>query len=343
MKFNKNTYLLLVLFTLLIALLMGLEEFFEGELSGEGVIEEMAAYLAILVILLVTTATPIYKVIKKLNHNLLWKNHFLKRFSYEFAIVLLMSSLLSLVFGNLIHHFIEHNLATNTVLTRTFLFLFLISSLLFGIFELMLLSEQKDELKRLNEQLAKENISSLYNALKNQVNPHFLFNNLSILSALIHYDTEKSEQFIHAFSDTYRYVLELKDENLVPLERELAFLDNYYFLQKIRFGNNLIFAQNIPIEAIQYHIPPLALQLLFENAIKHNIVSKKQPLHIHLYLENKQLIFKNNYQKRTDSPVSTGIGLKNLTERYLLINTTSPTFVIENGEYKAKLPLIYDD
>lgn len=319
---------------------MGLEEFFEGELSAEGVVEEVAVYLLILGVLIVAILTPIYNIVKRFNKKLPWEQFLVKRFFLEVGIVLLISGGLGFLFGNLIHHFIEHDLPTLMVITRTILFLFIITSLLIGIVEFLLVSEDRDRLKSLSERLEKEKVISLYNALKNQVNPHFLFNHLSVLSSLIYHDVKKADQFIIAFSNIYRYVLELKEAALVTVQEEMDFLQSWLYLQKIRFGKNLQIDKQVADSILQGQIPPLSLQTVFENAIKHNVVSKAKPLNIQVIQEGNILKIINNYQPRVGDTISTGIGLKNLKERYLLISDLAPTFEIKNKQYIACLPIL---
>lgn len=319
---------------------MGLEEFFEGELSGEGVVEEVIVYLLILSVLVFTVVAPMFRLVKRFNQTLPWEQFFFKRLLYKLGIVVALSGVLGFVFGNFIHHFIEHELSTLSVLTRTFLFLLIITSLILGIIEVLQITEDRDRLKLLSEKLEKEQIITFYNALKNQVNPHFLYNNLSVLSSLIYYDTAKAETFIQAFSDSYRYVLELNQEAVVPIQKELDFLHSWLYLQQIRFGENLIIDLKVPPDILNQSIPPLALQIIFENAIKHNIISKKQPLLIQLKVADNYLEISNTFQPRSEKVISTGIGLQNLRDRYQLLSDKVPTFGVENQEYLARIPVV---
>ena len=224
MRSKVNSIITITLFTFLIAVLMALEEFFEGELSGETAIEEVIVHLIILVILIIGMGIPAYFLINRFNKKVPWNKHLVKRLSIETIIVLLISVGLGIVFGQFIHHFIEHELPTNTVITRTILFMLITSSLIFGILEFLLISEDRNQLERKADLLEKENIISLYNVLKNQVDPHFLFNNLSVLSTLVIKDPGKASLFIKEFSNIYRYVLKLKEENLVSLKEEIDFV-----------------------------------------------------------------------------------------------------------------------
>ncbi|MFK7905810.1 MAG: histidine kinase [Chitinophagales bacterium] len=206
-----------------------------------------------------------------------------------------------------------------------------------------ILASEKEELLLEAERQAKENLLSQYQMLKSQVNPHFLFNSLNALYALVDRDPKTAKQFIVKLSKVYRYALEYTDEMMILLGDELRFIRDYIFLQKIRFNENLIFKNEIPKESHSTYIPPSTLQLLVENAIKHNIVSQESPLTIELYVSEGYLIVKNNFQLRTDDVVSTKIGQQNLISRYSYITSKAPIFEQTEGYYYAKVPLIEEE
>lgn len=205
----------------------------------------------------------------------------------------------------------------------------------------------KESSKRLTEartqliNLQKENLQSQYDVLKQQVNPHFLFNSLNVLTSLIKLEPDLAEKFSEQLSKVYRYVLENKDNELVDLNTELNFLDAYIFLLNIRFVGKLILNLHIPIENRGDKIIPLAMQLLIENAIKHNVMSKSTPLIIDIFIdESNCLNVINNLQERPSQIVSTGVGLKNILNRYKLLNLTVPTFEKTETQFKAKIQLM---
>jgi two-component system LytT family sensor kinase len=192
------------------------------------------------------------------------------------------------------------------------------------------------------QQLETENLQAQLSALKNQVNPHFLFNSLSILSSLVHLDADLSEQFIDRLAQAYRYTLEQKDHDLVPLATELDFIKAYTFLLKIRFEEKFDVLLDVA-EAAQrhYRIAPLTLQLLVENAVKHNQMSAEHPLCVHIGLEADELVVRNSLQRRP-APVanSTSVGLQNILNRYRLL-TARPVQVAEAaGEFVVRVPLL---
>ncbi|MEK6478198.1 histidine kinase [Catalinimonas sp. 4WD22] len=191
-----------------------------------------------------------------------------------------------------------------------------------------------------SERLQKEHLRTQYEALKNQVNPHFLFNSLNTLSSLVHTNPDLAEEFIDEFARFYRYILEIKDKSLVSLEEELSMMESYVYLQKIRFGNALIIKNSIEPEHMHHKLPPLSLQILVENAIKHNVLSADQPLIIQLEVANHCLRIINNLQKREENIYSTGIGIYNLKEKYRILTTATPEFYPEEARYIASIPLL---
>jgi len=193
------------------------------------------------------------------------------------------------------------------------------------------------------EQLKRENIQSQFEALKNQIDPHFLFNSMNMVYSLIDTDPDKAKEFITKFSKTYRHVLDVKEKVVVLLKDEIEFLNSYIFLQKIRYEGNLEISINIAAQKLNTYIPPLSLQMLVENAIKHNIVSEKMPLKISIYINEEYLYVKNNLQLKTEMPESTKIGLANLTKRYEHISERIPDFYIKDNEYIARIPIIKEE
>ncbi|GAB4030912.1 sensor histidine kinase [Spirosoma jeollabukense] len=194
------------------------------------------------------------------------------------------------------------------------------------------------------ERLEKENVQAQFAALKSQVNPHFLFNSLSILSSLVHADAELSEKFIDQLSRAYRYILEQKDNERVLLKTELEFIQAYRFLLNIRFENKFDVIVNVPqMDQMRYSIAPLTLQLLVENAVKHNRMSAKEPLRVQIHLDGDCLVVQNNLQPRPQAENSTGVGLQNIITRYALL-TDQPVWVGETeGNFVVKIPLLLNE
>ena len=200
------------------------------------------------------------------------------------------------------------------------------------------------DLRVRNKELEKQNIQSQFEILKNQINPHFLFNSMNVLSLLIKEDKEKAVAFTNNFSKVYRTLLQLKNEKVISLEEELELVMSYLSLQEIRFDECLNVVNDVHTDmGKQYVLPPFSIQLSIENAIKHNIVSAKKPLNIKMKIEGDNLIITNNYQPRIkEEENSTGTGISNIRSRYKLLNAEEPKFEIENEIYKVTLPLIFE-
>lgn len=190
------------------------------------------------------------------------------------------------------------------------------------------------------EALKKENMAARYESLKNQVNPHFLFNSLNALTNLVYEDQEQAVKFIKQLSEVYRYVLDTRDKEVVTLAEELTFLKSYFFLQRIRFGEKLLLNTSLHEEAGIW-LPPLALQMLIENAIKHNVVSDDDPLRVSLYCVDGFIVVENNLNRKTSSTEpSAGIGLDNIQKRYAFL-ISRPVEIIEDGKsFIVKLPIL---
>ncbi|MGM0579518.1 MAG: sensor histidine kinase [Bacteroidota bacterium] len=190
-----------------------------------------------------------------------------------------------------------------------------------------------------SERLKKVEARLQYESLKNQVNPHFLFNSLNTLSSLIPVNPEKAELFVQEFSKIYRYVLDVRDKSFMPLSQEIDFVESYVYLQKIRFDNNLHFETHFNIQIDNYFIPPLILQNLVENCIKHNTINEKHPLKIEIKIERDRLKVINNLQERKEDYPSTKTGLYNIEQRFKLLNGEAPKFYKEKGQFIAEVKL----
>ncbi len=189
------------------------------------------------------------------------------------------------------------------------------------------------------ERLKRESVTAQYETLKNQVNPHFLFNSLNTLSTLITQNLEVADHFVKRLSEVYRYVLEFKDKEVIDVATELKFIDSYLYLQKIRFGENLIIKNRI--KGGNFYIAPLTIQILLENAIKHNIISADKPLTIELYCEESYIVVENKLQKKKVLENKEKIGLKNIKSRYEVLSDR-PVIVEESeNKFTVRVPLLY--
>jgi LytS/YehU family sensor histidine kinase len=179
-----------------------------------------------------------------------------------------------------------------------------------------------------------------FQTLKDQLNPHFLFNSLNVLSSLTSKDPEKAQKFVDEFSMIYRYTLDVIDKPVVELKDEIEFVKSFLYLQKIRFDDAVEYEINIDAQKLTYLVPPLALQTLLENSFKHNKASSDFPLMIKIFNDADFIVIVNNLQPKTGIGYSTKVGLENLRKRYDLICGIQPSFTITENEYIAKIPLI---
>ncbi len=202
---------------------------------------------------------------------------------------------------------------------------------------------QESQLKA--EILERENVNMRFEMLKKQLDPHFLFNSLNVLSSLIRRDKKKSQEFIDAFSHVYRYTLDVIDKPVISLAEEIEFARAYMFLQKLRFEDAFVFDISIDESCFDQLIPPLALQILLENAFKHNTATRKKPLNIKISgkKNSNSIVVRNNIQHKVRLKYSRGIGLENLRNRYQLISEILPEVQSAGNEYIVRLPLLNSD
>jgi len=196
----------------------------------------------------------------------------------------------------------------------------------------------QDALKR-EQELREKNLVFQNETLKSQVNPHFLFNSLNTISSLVQTQPEAAGLFINNLSSVYRYILDNSQKDTVPLQAELDFIENYFDLHKVRDEEKILLGINAP-GSEAYRILPVSLQILLENAIKHNIATRENQLRISVYIEDQFIVVKNNLQRKATQLPSTKTGLKNLAERVRL--ATSKELIIDETDdyFTVKLPLL---
>ena len=182
--------------------------------------------------------------------------------------------------------------------------------------------------------------SAQFESLKNQLDPHFLFNSLNVLSSLIEENPENAQKFTTSLSKIYRYVLEQRDKELISVAEELAFAKTYMNLLKMRFENSITFELPEGFENQEAKVVPLSLQLILENCIKHNVVSESKPLHIKISIVNNQLVIVNNLQKKEVLQERKGVGLQNIVSRYAILTKRSVLVEENENEFKIFLPIL---
>lgn len=264
-----------------------------------------------------------------------WTEHPVRRFLV--GMVVMVGYTISVLFIIAIFYELAFNinLAMNDVVWTSLAITFTISTFMHG--RGFLQNWKTAELNAV--ELQKESMRAQYDSLKNQVNPHFLFNSLNALTNLIYEDQDKAAKFVKQLSEVYRYVLDTQGKEVVALSEEVRFLRSYLFLQQIRFGDKL--KVDLQLDGMNTQVAPLVLQMLVENAIKHNVISNEQPLTIKIYGDKGNIIVENNIQKKNVLPEdSKGIGLENIKRRYGFLST-SGIEVVDSGQlFTVKLPAL---
>lgn len=210
----------------------------------------------------------------------------------------------------------------------------LINTIVFYFQEYKTTRIEAEELKRISAQAELQ-------LVKSQINPHFLFNNLNVLSALVMKDNTEANRFIEEFSKVYRYILTNHDKEMVPLKTELDYIKPYIFLLEKRFGEGLLVTMDIPAYYLDHFIIPASLQMLIENAIKHNIVSKSKPLLINIHANGKKaIVVSNNLQPKQLVEKSTEFGLQNIVKRYELVSNKKVMIEKNSSSFTVSIPLL---
>ncbi|MBL7967199.1 MAG: histidine kinase [Prolixibacteraceae bacterium] len=282
-------------------------------------------------------------MINILDRKLPWLHFPLKRLVVQFLTTILFSLVIIVVTIVLTGLFTHQRISSDFFFDRAFFmakiaFVFIfVGSLLSN--AIMFFKNWKEAAVQ-QEKLKREQLALQYETLKSQVNPHFLFNNLNSLTSLISTNPDKAIDFVKKLSEVYRYVLDQKDQELVDLETELKFVESYVFLQKIRFEANL--EVQIQVNARNFKIIPLSVQMLVENAIKHNEISDRKPLQIKIHTTDDHfLIVENQLQKKAATERS-GTGLQNIRERYEFFTGKRVTIFENHDRFLVSIPLLTD-
>lgn len=275
-----------------------------------------------------------------LNSSLPWQESPQRRFFLQ----LILSLLISLILINL-SYFLFHKVGLNRTPDQDQFYVMNVYSLIFLVplvsaQVVSYLFAQWKKTTLLTEKLEQENIQTRLESLRSHLDPHFLFNSLNILSSLIDKSGDDAQDFLASFSDVYRYVLKNKGESLVPLKTELEFLESYLHMIQVRFKNQMEIKLEYGKDAGKWLIPPLALQMLVENAIKHNKASESQPLRLEVIQEADQMVVRNNIRLLTRKVESHGTGLGNLIGRYRYFTDRTVEVYADKQTFEVRLPLI---
>jgi len=280
------------------------------------------------------------QIINKLDKTFRLPERLIARIPSELILAIILGSLVgatvSVIAGSVMPYQdgLIKNVITNSLITS------IINIIMISVIEAISWFKRSQASLLVAEVLLRENSQIKFETLKNQLNPHFLFNSLNVLSSLIKKDSDKAQIFVDEFSSVYRYTLDVIEKPVVELREELDFAKSYLFLQKIRFDNVVDMQINVNASKLNYLVPPLAVQTLLENAFKHNKASAEQKLTIRINNEDDFLVIANNLQPKIKGSDSNGVGLSNLKKRYELLGEELPQFSVTEKEYVTKIPLI---
>lgn len=306
------------------------------------IIRPLPEYLSA-ILLTVLMAELVYFLKSRLNKRVLWEKGPGRRLLIE----LLVNSLLLLpvfIAGRILLNIYVVNSQfiklSDEVITAIYYMTLLVAIPAFTEFSLFLINRYRTGLAEV-EKFRKENIEFQFETLRTQVNPHFLFNSLNTLSSLVYEDQAKAVEFIRHMSDVYRYSLENRNQETITLRSEINFIRAFVYLYELRFDKKLKVEISISDKALDKRIAPMTLQLLVENAVKHNIVSTRRPLQINISDHLAETIsVSNNLQRKPAGVESTAVGLKNIVSRYSFLSDKAVEITETENEYRVSLPLI---
>lgn len=282
-----------------------------------------------------------FLVVKKLDKTLDWNTNPKKRFLLQF----LWQALIVLFFFSLVRWIIEYLTSDSYLIVVKNEVVILISTLvitmLFSVFELgmFFLYKWRFSLAEI-ERFKKENSDFRFEMLRNQVNPHFLFNSLNTLSSIMYENVDTAANYIRRLSEVYRYVLENRQKDLVSLKTELNFINAYKYLFELRFTDRLKFNIEVADTVKDKLIAPMTLQMLLENAVKHNVISVKKPLIVDIITEGNYIEVKNNFQPKQPEGYSSGMGLQNIKSQYAYLTGNEVEILNTDCEFIVRIPLI---
>lgn len=344
--FNRTNYLV-ILFIGIFPPIFGVARYLSGLEDNHGAEHwgPFDGFLNLIYSYMVTT-TMVFGmtgIIAMINQKLPWKGNVSKRIVIESLVIIAYSALVqsfllwSLEGTRMIY--IRRALTPQDYLTGV-VFTTTITIIATAILEGNFLFQRWRESLVAVERLQKEQAMSQIATLRAQMDPHFLFNSLNVLSGLIKQDADRAEAFVDDFARVYRYLLEVKDEMVVPLKQEFQFAQQYLQLQQTRFQEGLEVQFNLDPQSLSLYLPPLSLQEAISNAIKHNIITPEEPLRIEISSLGDRLKINNNFQTRKEAIQGTGTGLSNVRDRYKLLEAPEPSFGLKGDSFEVELALL---
>lgn len=285
-----------------------------------------------------------------LNRWLSWKGHYASRLFAGFASWFIVTYAIAFLLGYLLNQQQAGNLlwqgfssSDPDLLWKLFILLLVGSFIYSVVYSLLFSYNQYATAQIATLQQERKQLELQFEALKSQLSPHYLFNSLNTISSLIYKDPQTAEQFIRRLAQTYQFILSTQHKKFISLQEELEFVKSYYYLLRIRFQQSLNIEINIPNSIIHSAIPPLTLQLLIENAVKHNTLSPEKPLYIYIAaIDNTQLKVVNSKSDVHEPVTSTRIGLENIRQRYRYF-TQRPIEIRNDNQFTVLLPVLHPE
>lgn len=278
--------------------------------------------------------------VRFLDKNMPWEYRGLLRGGVESILAAVIGALLGALLTVIVHAIAPYHDGMGKNIVNNMLITAVLNLIIVAAIEAVLAYSRSREVKEKAEKLEREISRIRFETLKTQLNPHFMFNSLNVLSSLLRKDSRRAEQFIAEFANVYRYTLDVIDQPVVELARELEYARSYLYLMQIRFSDSVTVDININSGHLSLLVPPLSIQTVLENAFKHNKVSEESPLRLTIGSQGTSVSVTNNLQPKQKSDDSVGVGLNNLRKRYDLLGETEPTFTMNNNEFIAILPLL---
>nr|WP_320119407.1 histidine kinase [uncultured Marinifilum sp.] len=283
---------------------------------------------------------------KYLNRIVSWRQQYAIRFIVQCGILYLLGLVLIAIYSEMFLISIRKELTYTQFylifkdeIFKTFLILILMV-IVYCIIDFVIYSyNQMREEQIRSVELMNNQLNLQFEALKSQLNPHFLFNSLNTISSLLYEDTKVAEKFIRMFAESYRFIFNQNNKALIPLRKEINFVEAYNYLLQTRFREAYKLKINISDEVLETYVPPLSVQMLVENAIKHNMISQTTPLSVEIENDNNYLSIKNNINPLKEQAESFHIGIDNIKKRYSFF-TDNSILLDKNEHFKVSLPLI---
>lgn len=336
MKLNRTLLYLFAIAGLLPPLVFRAIDWYQGQALSNWLVFSKSLFIS--VVTTVTISCGVVGVLIWLQKHYPWRSGVFKRLFLEISLTTITACALITLLTILMLP-IAPKVDLRTALFNYLIVALIMNFVLVAITEGIFFFRQWKQSAVEAERFKKESIRAQLESLKNQVNPHFLFNNLNTLSSLIDHDKEMSKEFLDDLSAVYRYVLQHKDEEVVVLKTELDFIRAFTQLLKKRHGDRVAFHYNIAKADLEKGVPPMTLQLLVENAVKHNIASHKKPLKVEIFSQDGSLVVRNNLQRKKEGN-STGVGLENIRSRYQYLMERSIEINENEHFFEVRIPTI---